>query len=111
MNEDYEAELRVIVKARNSTRPTGGALFLCACSATLLLVFGRGLYVESFSILLLIVLLGLPGCLQVVSKRRYAAKIPCPRCHEPYGWSSNWPPNLEAYKCKNCGLKLQSEKE
>lgn len=111
MNQDFETELRAIRKARASAGPKGLAFFLGACGLALAIMFRIGSAVMSHLEFLFIVLLLLPALIQSIRGRRDVAKIPCPRCHEPYGWSSNYPPNWEVYECQNCELQLQSEKE
>jgi hypothetical protein len=110
MNQNYETGLQAIQEARAGVKPTGVPFVLCLCAALLLLVFGKGLYIESSPVFILILSLLVPGAIQTTLSRRVAARIPCPRCNRPFGWTSHWPLSRRVFACQNCGLQMYNGK-
>ena len=84
----------------------------------MLLVVGAALFIGNggngnmtLTILVILTLLAIPAMIQQKRKRKEAAEIPCPRCHEPYGWYFSWPISPKAFSCQHCGLRLDNESD
>ena len=111
MNKDYEEQLEVIRKARIGIR-ANDILFVLCVFAALLLSLAKIFSLDIFPVLIPIVGLLILGVIQMREQVRDVARMPCPRCQEPFGWSgSTYLLTLSDLACQNCGLDLYFKKE
>ena len=106
MNEEYEEGLRAIGEARASIRLKGIAFISSSVAASLFLLYVPILRNLSFPVFVLILLLLIPSAIQQEKKRRAIARIPCPRCHKPFGWTRSMIGSWNDYSCQNCDLRM-----
>lgn len=91
-----ETELQKIRDARQSVYMPNGKLGIF-----LLLIIAGGI-VHS----LVGALFGIFAMVVVVQRIQYVAKLPCPKCDEPFGSNSSFPIGVGSSVCQNCGQHL-----
>ena len=99
MDKEFKSELKEIIEARKAVyRP----------SFLLLAVIIAGVIVEYF-LPSIGAIFGVIAFVIFYKRFSAAARLPCPRCHQPFGTATKVPLGLGGEQCQNCGLNLNAQ--
>ena len=96
----YQKELEIIIEARRTDYSLSLPIIVCLTLAL----------ISNFVFPFLAPIFGILAFVFFYKRRISIARLPCPRCHEPFGTKSVIVLGVGSSECENCKLSLYGEK-